>query len=196
MPFRNKPLECLCVFFCSTWVFPSKILYRGQLSWNWARTEEAYKATKPLRRHANVCCVGANIKKVLFHSVARVLLHLWRLAAFFSPRIMECGSVEIRLIRAFQNWMRALWEWPRWQSCLFSSVSFLLSLLLFSRNLEFIWLVQFSFQKAAANIWNPRGTCTPAKWSYRSRKQVSNTEVCMWQLVLFGVSAVGASSCR
>lgn len=40
-------------------------------------------------------------------------------SCLFLPRIMECGNVEIRLIRAFQNWTQALWEWPRWQSCLF-----------------------------------------------------------------------------
>lgn len=60
-------------------------------------------------------CVCASRKKLLFLSISYV--PLTSDSCLFLPRIMECGNVEIRLIRAFQNWTQALWEWPRWQSC-------------------------------------------------------------------------------
>lgn len=113
MPFRNKPSECLCVFFCSTWVFSSKILYSS-----WAELEqEQNEYIQPQSLWEAILlfhCVCASRKKLLFHSISYV--PPTSDSCLFLRRIMECGNAEIRLIRAFQNWTPALWEWPRWQS--------------------------------------------------------------------------------
>lgn len=44
-----------------------------------------------------------NIKESFYHSTSHIPLFPTLITTFFSHRTMECGNVEIRLIRAFQN---------------------------------------------------------------------------------------------